>query len=81
MPTTPAERGTFEKVGECFYRYSSTGTYYAVLRHRGKLIRKGLETSDRAPRGCSGLQRKRDWSIKVKKASQWSPATEAGSRS
>jgi hypothetical protein len=49
MPTTPAERGTFEKVGECFYRYSSTGTYYAVLRHRGKLIRKSLETSDRAP--------------------------------
>ena len=47
MKRTPAQRGTFEKVGECFYRYSSTGTYYAVLRHRGKLIRKSLETPDR----------------------------------
>ena len=47
MKTTPAQRGTFEKVGECFYRYSSTGTYYAVLRHRGKLIRKSLATPDR----------------------------------
>lgn len=47
MKATPAPRGTFEKVGECFYRYSSTGTYYAVLRHRGKLIRKSLETPDR----------------------------------
>jgi integrase len=27
-------------------RYSSTGTYYAGIRHRGKLIRKSLETPD-----------------------------------
>ena len=47
MQTTARQRGAFQKVGECFYRYSSTGTYYAVLRYRGKLIRKSLETPDR----------------------------------
>lgn len=48
MKTTPAQRGQFEKVGECLYRYSSTGTYYAVLKHSGKLIRRSLQTDDRA---------------------------------
>lgn len=48
MKATPAQRGTYEKVGECLYRYSSTGTYYAVLRHAGKLIRRSLQTDDRA---------------------------------
>ena len=48
MNKTPAKRGDFEKVGECLYRYSSTGTYYAVLRHLGKLIRRSLQTDDRA---------------------------------
>ena len=48
MSTAPAKRGDFEKVGECLYRYSSTGTYYAVLRHAGKLIRRSLQTDDRA---------------------------------
>jgi len=48
MNASPAKRGDFEKVGECLYRYSSTGTYYAVLRHAGKLIRRSLQTDDRA---------------------------------
>jgi integrase len=43
----PAKQpGRFEKVGECLYRYSSNGVYYAVVRHEGKLIRRSLETDD-----------------------------------
>jgi integrase len=42
-----AQQGAFEKVGECLYRYSSNGIYYAVLRHSGKLIRRSLETTDK----------------------------------
>lgn len=40
--------GTFEKVGECLYRYSSNDVYYAVAKHEGKIIRRSLETTDRA---------------------------------
>jgi integrase len=48
MTAQPPQRGTFETVGECLQRYTSTGTYYARVRHRGKLILKSLKTSDRA---------------------------------
>lgn len=41
--------GKFEKVGECLYRYSSNGAYYAVVRHEGKLIRRSLETDASKP--------------------------------
>jgi hypothetical protein len=40
-------KGAFRKVGENLYRYSTSGTYYAVLRVQGKLIWKSLETDDR----------------------------------
>ena len=40
-------KGEFRKVGENLYRYSTSGTYYAVFRVRGKLIRKSLKTADR----------------------------------
>lgn len=37
----------FKKVGECLYRYSNTGTYYALVKRGGKQFRKSLKTSDR----------------------------------
>ncbi len=40
-------KGEFRKVGENLYRYSTSGTYYAVFRVQGKLIWKSLETDDR----------------------------------
>jgi integrase len=39
--------GGFEKVGECLYRYSSTGGYYARIKSRGQEIRRSLTTTDR----------------------------------
>src|SRR5713101_1207655 len=39
--------GRFQKVGECLYRYSSNGVYYARIKSRGKEIRRSLETIDR----------------------------------
>jgi len=41
--------GGFEKVGECLYRYSSTGGYYARIKTVGKEIRRSLVTTDRDP--------------------------------
>ncbi len=44
----------FEKVGECLYRYTPTGTYYARFQHgktakgKPKEIRRSLKTTDRA---------------------------------
>jgi len=40
--------GVFQKVGECLYRYSSGGVYYARIRVDGKEIKRSLETTDRA---------------------------------
>jgi integrase len=37
----------FQKVGECLYRYSSNGVYYARIKSSGKEIRRSLETTDR----------------------------------
>jgi integrase len=39
--------GTFQKVGECLYRYSSNGVYYARIKTSGKEIKRSLETIDR----------------------------------
>ena len=38
----------FRKVGECLYRYSSNGVYYARFKTDGKEIRRSLETTDPA---------------------------------
>jgi hypothetical protein len=38
--------GAFQKVGECLYRYSSNGVYYARIRTDGKELRRSLETTD-----------------------------------
>ena len=40
-------KGAFQKVGECLYRYSSNGVYYARIKSSGKEIRRSLETTDR----------------------------------
>jgi integrase len=39
--------GKFEKVGQCLYRYSSNGVYYARIKTNGKEIRRSLKTIDR----------------------------------
>jgi integrase len=39
--------GAFQRVGECLYRYSSNGVYYARIKREGKEIRRSLETTDR----------------------------------
>lgn len=38
---------TFVKVAECLYRYTSNGTYYALVKKKGKQIRRSLKTDDR----------------------------------
>src|SRR5260370_11704456 len=48
MRTIQRKIGTFQKVGECLYRYSSNGVYYARIRTAGKEIKRSLETTDRA---------------------------------
>src|SRR5260370_19630285 len=39
-------KGAFQKVGPCLYRYKN-GTYYARFKSGGKEIRCSLETTDR----------------------------------
>ena len=45
--TRESRKGAFQKVGECLYRYSSNGVYYARVKFSGKEIRRSLETTDR----------------------------------
>ena len=45
---TRQNTGVFQKVGECLYRYSSNGVYYARFESGGKEIRRSLRTTDRA---------------------------------
>jgi integrase len=42
------KKGSFEKVGECLYRYTSNGIYYARVEKEGKEFRRSLKTADRA---------------------------------
>src|SRR5215813_8501176 len=46
MRTPQRKVGAFRKVGECLYRYSSNGVYYARIKTDGKEIRRSLETTD-----------------------------------
>src|SRR5262249_43323828 len=48
MRTPKNTVGVFRKVGECLYRYSSNGVYYARFKTDGKEIRRSLETTDPA---------------------------------
>jgi integrase len=45
--TLQSKNSTFQKVGECLYRYSSNGVYYARIKASGKEIRRSLSTTDR----------------------------------
>jgi integrase len=45
---TDQNASAFQKVGECLYRYASTGVYYARFQSGGKEIRRSLRTTDRA---------------------------------
>jgi integrase len=47
MRTLQRNNGEFEKVGECLYRYSSNGVYYARIKTDGKEIKRSLRTADR----------------------------------
>lgn len=40
-------KNAFQKVGECLYRNTSSGTYYALVKRGGKQIRRSLKTADR----------------------------------
>jgi integrase len=44
--TPQSKNSTFQKVGECLYRYSSNGVYYARIKSSGKEIRRSLRTQD-----------------------------------
>jgi integrase len=45
--TKKDKNGAFQKVGECLYRYSPNGVYYARIKVDGKEIRQSLGTTDR----------------------------------
>jgi integrase len=48
----------FQKVGECLYRYSSNGVYYARFKMHGKEIMRSLRTTDPAIARRTLAQRK-----------------------
>src|SRR6266480_6299610 len=47
MSTQTHKSGVFRRVGECLYRNSSNGVYYARIKADGKEIRRSLRTTDR----------------------------------
>jgi Site-specific recombinase XerD len=55
------QKSAFQKVGECLYRYSSNGVYYARFESGGKEIRRSLRTTDRpsAQRALAWLKQER----------------------
>jgi integrase len=58
MRAPQSKIGAFQKVGECLYRYSSNGVYYARIRVDGKEIKRALGTTDRdlAKRKLAGFK-------------------------
>jgi Site-specific recombinase XerD len=59
---THQNTSAFHKVGECLYRYSSNGVYYARFESGGKEIRRSLRTTDRASaqRALAWLKQERE---------------------
>jgi integrase len=47
MKSVQSNIGVFQKVGECLYRYSPNGVYYARIKTDGKEIKRSLRTRDR----------------------------------
>jgi integrase len=62
MRALQKKRNAFQKVGECLYRYSSNGVYYARFESGGKEIRRSLRTTDRASaqRALAWLKQERE---------------------
>ena len=54
-------RAVFQKVGECLYRYSSNGVYYARFKSGGKEIMRSLRTTDPGIARRSLAQRKAEF--------------------
>jgi integrase len=56
------QKSAFQKVGECLYRYSSNGVYYARFESGSKEIRRSLRTTDRASaqRALAWLKQERE---------------------
>jgi integrase len=48
MEAQNGQQGTFQKVGECLYRYSQNGVYYGRVKRGGKETKRSLRTTDRA---------------------------------
>jgi len=48
LRTPQSKIGTFQKVGECLYRYSSNGVYYGRIKVDGKEIKRSSHTCDPA---------------------------------
>jgi hypothetical protein len=42
-PQSAHGQPSFKEVGQCLYRYSNTGTYYALVKRGGKQFRKSLK--------------------------------------
>src|SRR5204863_4235154 len=59
---THQNKSVFQKVGECLYRYSSNGVYYARFESGSKEIRRSLRTTDRASaqRALAWLKQERE---------------------
>ena len=55
MKPKKTQQGAFEKAGECLYRYSTSGAYFALFKIRGEQTRVNLQTRDLAT-----AKRKRD---------------------
>ncbi len=47
MPKEKPKKPDFAKVAECLYRNTSSGTYYALVKRKGRQIRRSLKTKDR----------------------------------
>jgi integrase len=43
-----APQAEMVKIGECLYRNATSGTYYALVKHLGRQIRRSLKTTDKA---------------------------------
>src|SRR4029450_1405554 len=56
------QKSAFHKVGECLYRYSSNGVYYARFESGGKEIRRSLRGTAlaSAQRGLAGGKQERE---------------------
>ena len=55
MKTRESRKGAFQKVGECLYRYSSNGVYYARVKFNRKEIRRIADAKKAIAGACRRL--------------------------